>query len=74
MDNRKIFKALEFLWLFTAAIGVIATVYFIVIKDTDSAMYFFFVFLIGAVMFLVRRYQGKKQEEIRNLNPPKGKS
>lgn len=73
MDNRKIFKALEYLWLVTAALAVIATVYFLINKNTDEALYFFFVFLIGAVMFLVRRYQRKKQEEIRNLNPPKRK-
>lgn len=74
MDNKKIFKALEYLWLVTAAFAVGATVYFIIQKDTDSALYFFFVFLIGAAMYLVRRYQRKKQEERQNFTPPKGKS
>lgn len=73
MDNRKIFKVLEYLWLFTAAFAVIVTIYFLINKNTDEALYFFFVFLIGSVMFLVRRYQRKKQEEITNGNPPKGK-
>lgn len=73
MDNRKIFRALEYLWLGTAAIAVAATIYFIVIKDTDSALYFFFVFLIGAVMYLVRRYQRKKHESNTASFPPEKK-
>lgn len=71
MDNKKIFKALEYLWLVTAAFAVVMTVYFLIQKDTDGALYFFFVFLIGAAMFLVRRYQRKKQEEREKFIPPK---
>lgn len=63
MDNKKIFRILEYLWMVTAAIGVIVTVYFLIAGDRDAAIYFFFVFLIGAAMFLTRRYQRKKQEE-----------
>ena len=63
MDNRKIFKALEYLWLFTAALAVVVTVYFLIQGDRDAAIYFFFVFLIGAAMYLTRRYQRRKQEE-----------
>jgi membrane protein implicated in regulation of membrane protease activity len=63
MDNRKIFRALEYLWLFTAGFAVIVTVYFLIKQDRDAALYFFFVFLIGAVMYLTRRYQRRKQEQ-----------
>ena len=73
MDNKKIFRGLEFLWLFTAAFSVITTVYFLVSGDRDAAIYFFFVFLIGAAMFLTRRYQRKKQEERDSYGPPKNK-
>lgn len=73
MDNKKIFKILEYLWMFTAAIGVIVTVYFLIVGDRDAAIYFFFVFLIGAAMFLTRRYQRKKQEERESYGPPKNK-
>lgn len=66
MDNKKIFKALEYLWLCTAGFSVVVTVYFLVKGDKDAAIYFFFVFLIGAAMFLTRRYQRKKQEEREN--------
>jgi hypothetical protein len=70
MDNKKIFKALEYLWLCTAGISVVVTVYFLIKGDKDAAIYFFFVFLIGAAMFLTRRYQRKKQEEREKFNPP----
>ena len=63
MDQRKIFRALEYIWIFSAALSVGITVYFLVIKDNDSALYFFFMFLISGVMFLLRRYQRKKQEQ-----------
>jgi hypothetical protein len=63
MDNKKIFRALEYLWLFTAGIAVVITVYFLLTGDRDAAIYFFFVFLIGGVMYMTRRYQRKKQEE-----------
>ncbi len=63
MDNKKIFRALEYLWLSTAAFSVIVTVYFLIKGDKDAAIYFFFVFLIGSAMYLTRRYQRKKQEE-----------
>jgi hypothetical protein len=51
MDNKKIFKILEYLWLFTAGLSVFITVYFMVIGDRDAAIYFFFVFLIGHVPY-----------------------
>lgn len=68
MDQRKIFKALENLWLVMSFIAVACCVYFIAIKDQDSAIYFFFVFLIGAVMYLIRRYQRKRQEKFPPFN------
>ena len=71
MDNKKVFKALEYLWLITAAFAVIVTVYFLIQGDKDAAIYFFFVFLIGAAMYLTRRYQRKKQEERGAFGPPK---
>lgn len=63
MDQRKIFKILEMIWLVSAGLAVIVTIYFLVCKDTDGALYFFFMFLIASAMYLVRKYQRKKQEE-----------
>ena len=70
MDQRKIFKALEYLWLVMAVLAVLMAVYFMIIKDSDSALYFFFVFLIGAVMYLIRRYQRRNQEKFPPFNHP----
>jgi hypothetical protein len=63
MDQRKIFKTLEMIWLISAGISVLITVYFLITKDTDSALYFFFMFLIAGIMYLLRRYQRKGQEK-----------
>jgi len=71
LDQRKIFKALEYIWIFSAALSVGITVYFLVIKDNDSALYFFFMFIISGVMFLLRRYQRKKQEQAYKDRDPK---
>ena len=63
MDQRKMFKTLEIIWLISAGLAVLVTVYFLIIKDTDSALYFFFMFLIAGIMYLLRRYQRKGQEK-----------
>ncbi len=68
MDQRKIFKALEYLWMVMAILAFVMAVYFIITKDSDSALYFFFVFIIGAVMYLVRRYQRRNQEKFPPFN------
>jgi hypothetical protein len=62
MDQRKIFKTLEIIWLISAGLAVLVTIYFLIQKDTDGALYFFFMFLIASAMYLVRKYQRKKQE------------
>ncbi len=63
MDQRKIFKTLEIIWLISAGLAVLVTVYFLIIKDVDSALYFFFMFLIAGIMYMLRRYQRKGQEK-----------
>ena len=63
MDQRKIFKTLEIIWLISAGLCVLITVYFLITKETDSALYFFFMFLISGIMYALRRYQRKRQDE-----------
>jgi Flp pilus assembly protein TadB len=67
----KFFKILEIIWLITALGCAAITVYFLIIKDTDSALYFVFVFIIAAIMYLLRRYQRKNQERFNNNQPRK---
>lgn len=64
MDNNKIFKILETIWLITALACAAISVYFLFTKDTDSALYFVFIFVIASIMYLLRRYQRKGQERI----------
>ncbi len=67
----KFFKILEIIWLITAIGCAIITVYFLINKDTDSALYFVFVFIIAAIMYLLRRYQRKNQDRLNNNQPRK---
>lgn len=61
---------MELLWLSGAVIGAGAAIYFLITKDSDSALYFVVFFIIASVMYLTRRYQRVNQEK-RNQAPPK---
>ena len=67
----KFFKVLEIIWLITALSCASVTIYFLIIKDTDSALYFIFVFIIASIMYLLRRYQRKNQDRLNNNQPRK---
>ena len=67
----KFFKILEIIWLIAALACAIISVYFLIIKDTDSALYFVFVFIIASIMYLLRRYQRKNQDRFNNNQPRK---
>lgn len=64
MDNNKLFKILETIWLITALGCAAIAVYFLITRDTDSALYFVFIFVIASIMYLLRRYQRKGQERL----------
>ena len=68
---RLFFKLLEMVWLVTALGCAGITVYFLITKDTDSALYFLFVFIIASIMYLLRRYQRKNQDRLANNQPRK---
>lgn len=59
----RIFLFLERLWLVAAILGVICTVFFLIIKDNDSALFFFAFFLLSAVLYLARKRQRKRYSE-----------
>jgi preprotein translocase subunit YajC len=67
----KFFKILEIIWLITALLCAGIAVYFLIIKDNDSALYFTFVFIIASIMYLLRRYQRKNQDRLANNEPRK---
>ena len=64
----KFFRVMEIIWLITAIVCVVISVYFLIIKDTDSALYFVFVFIIAAIMYLLRKHQRKTQEKVNEHN------
>jgi hypothetical protein len=67
----KFFKILEIIWLVLALGSSCIAVYFLITKDTDSALYFTFVFIIASIMYLLRRYQRKNQDRLMNNQPRK---
>jgi hypothetical protein len=67
----KFFKILEIIWLATALASAGISVYFLITKDNDSALYFTFVFVIASIMYLLRRYQRKNQDRLKNNQPRK---
>lgn len=72
----KLFKILELAWLITALVSAAITAYFLINKDTDSGLFFLFVFLIASIMYFLRRYQRKRQEsyfKYQNEQKNKGK-
>ena len=64
----KLFKALEIFWLIAALGSAAIAVYFLIRGNTQDALYFSFVFLIGSIMYLLRKYQRKNQDKLRQAN------
>lgn len=59
----KIFKFLEKLWLVAAAIGVAFTVYFLIMHDNDSALFFFGFFILSGLLYILRKRQRTKYQQ-----------
>jgi hypothetical protein len=55
--QRKIFIFLERLWLVSAALGILLTVYFLIMKDNDSALFFLLFFVLSGVLYILRKRQ-----------------
>lgn len=64
----KIFKLLEYFWLATAITCAGIAVYFLIKAQRMDAFYFTGVFFISAIMYLLRRYQRKNQDKVREHN------
>lgn len=69
----KLFKALEIFWLVAALGSAGIAIYFLITGNREDALYFSFVFLIGSIMYLLRRYQRKNQEKIAAFNKTQSK-
>ena len=53
----KVYIFLERLWLAASAIGVLCVVYFLIMKDNDSALFFFGFFILSGLLYLLRKRQ-----------------
>ena len=60
--QNNLFILIERMWLIGALLGVIFTVYFLITKDNDSALFFFGFFILAALLYVLRKGQRKKQE------------
>ncbi len=65
----KTFKILEFFWLLLGIAGIILCVYFIIMKDNPSAIYFIIFTVISGVMYSVRKRQRLKYEANQKNKP-----
>jgi uncharacterized membrane protein YfcA len=63
MNNLKLFSFIEKLWILGIIIGIVGCVSFLILKDNDSALFFFGFFIISCVSYYMRRYQRKKEEK-----------
>ena len=64
----KLFRALEIFWLVAALVSAGIAAYFLIMGNRQDALYFSFVFLIGSIMYLLRKYQRKNQDKVGQLN------
>lgn len=65
----KVYVFLERLWLVAAILGVVCVVYFLIIKDNDSALFFFGFFVLSGLLYLLRKRQRVKyQKHFQNKN------
>lgn len=60
--QKKMFLLAERMWLVGIAIGVIGAIIFLIMRDNDSALYFFGFFILSAVLYMLRKSQRKKHE------------
>lgn len=72
----KVYVFLERLWLVAAILGIACVVYFLIVKDNDSALFFFGFFILSALLYLLRKrqrvkYQKHVQDKSREYEPGK---
>lgn len=60
--QNKTFIFLERLWLIGVIIGICLVVYFLIMKDNDSALFFFGFFILASLIYLMRKRQRQKHQ------------
>jgi len=65
----KVFIFLERLWLVAAILGIGCVIYFLVIKDNDSALFFLGFFILSGLLYIMRKRQRVRyQKQMGNPN------
>lgn len=64
MNQSRIFRIMELVWLSVAIVAGLSSVWLLSKGQTDSARYPLFVTFCGAVLFALRRYQRKRLEKV----------
>ncbi len=72
----KVYVFLERLWLVAAILGIGCVVYFLIMKDNDSALFFFGFFILSGLLYVLRKrqrvkYQKHLQDKSREYEPGK---
>jgi len=66
MDQKRIFKLMEIVWLSIAVLSALSAVWSISKGDVDAGKYPLFVTFCAALLFSLRRYQRKRLEKSMN--------
>lgn len=71
----KIFIFLERLWLTATILGIVMTIFFLILKDNDSTLFFFAFFILSGLLYLLRKRQrvGYQKRMANNPEPDKKK-
>lgn len=59
----KVYVFLERLWLVAAVLGIACVVYFLIMKDNDSALFFFGFFILSGLLYILRKRQRVKYQK-----------
>jgi uncharacterized membrane protein YfcA len=66
----KIFLFLERLWLVAAILGIGLVIYFLIVKDNDSALFFFGFFVLSGLLYLLRKRQRMRYQNFKDGKMP----
>lgn len=56
----KIITLQERMWLVATCLGLLCMVYFLIVSDRDSALYFFGFFILSGLFYILRKQQRKR--------------
>jgi len=57
------FVFLERLWLTSTILGIALTIFFLIIKDNDSTLFFFGFFILSGLLYILRKRQRVRYEK-----------